>query len=50
MEKWGFVLLAYGIVWLAIVSYLFRLKCRMRKAETKLAQLKSAKGTGEHAR
>ena len=41
MGAWGFVLLAYGIVWFALLLYLFRLKTRMRKAEAKLSQLRS---------
>ncbi|HEY2988916.1 MAG TPA: CcmD family protein [Candidatus Binatia bacterium] len=49
MGKWGFVLLAYGIVWSAILAYLFHLKSRIRKAEAKLTQVKS-KGSGvKHA-
>jgi CcmD family protein len=49
MGKWGFVFLAYGIVWLAIVGYFFCLKSRMRKAESRLAQLKSPRGAGKNA-
>ncbi len=41
MGKWGYVLLAYGIVWSAIAGYVFCLKSRMRRAESKLSQLKS---------
>jgi CcmD family protein len=39
MEAWGFVFLAYGIVWGAIVIYWLTLKRRLRRAETELAQL-----------
>ena len=50
MGKWGFVFLAYGIVWSAIVGYFFRLKSRMRKAEAKLAQLTSKGSAGKNAK
>ena len=33
MGHWGFVILAYGIVWSAIVLYLVILKRRLRKVE-----------------
>jgi CcmD family protein len=36
---WGFVALAYGIVWAALLIYLFTLKNRLCKAEARLAQL-----------
>ncbi|MFQ5682024.1 MAG: CcmD family protein [Candidatus Binatia bacterium] len=36
MEAWGFVFLAYGIVWCALLLYLFMLKRRLRKAEEEL--------------
>jgi len=39
MGAWGFVFLAYGIVWCAILIYWLTLKRRLRRAETKLAQL-----------
>jgi CcmD family protein len=41
MGKWGFVILAYSVVWAALLGYLFTLKTRLRKAEARLAQLKS---------
>jgi CcmD family protein len=50
MGKWGFVFLAYGIVWCAIAGYFFYLKSRMRKAQARLAELKSPRGAGKHAR
>ena len=37
MGAWGFVFLAYGIVWGAILIYWFTLKRRLRRAETELA-------------
>jgi hypothetical protein len=39
MGPWGFVSLAYGIVWGAIVVYLFVLKRRYRGAQADLATL-----------
>jgi CcmD family protein len=42
MEAWGFVFLAYGIVWCAILIYWFTLKQRLRRAETELAQLRAS--------
>jgi CcmD family protein len=41
MGAWGFVALAYGIVWTAIIVYLFALKGRVRRAEARLTELKS---------
>ncbi len=32
MGQWGFVFLAYGIVWSAILLYVWLLKRRIRKA------------------
>jgi CcmD family protein len=42
MSSWGYVFLAYGIVWGALLLYLFSLKRRFRRAESELAQLRSA--------
>ncbi len=33
MGSWGYVMLAYGIVWATIVLYFVFLKYRLRKAE-----------------
>jgi CcmD family protein len=48
MGAWGFVILAYGIVWTTLALYLFALKRRLRKVEEELSQLrlseKSKKG------
>lgn len=41
MGAWGFVALAYGIVWGAIVLYWVCLKRRYRSAEMELQQLRS---------
>ena len=45
MSSWGFVLLAYGIVWAAILLYLFLLKRRFHKAQAELALLQSVEGS-----
>ena len=48
MGSWGFVLLAYGIVWCAILVYFLMLRNRMRKAGAKLSQLESKESAGKH--
>ena len=45
MRAWGFVSLAYGIVWGAIVVYWFFLKRRYRQVETELSRLRSSEAT-----
>lgn len=45
MGAWGFVSLAYGIVWGAIVVYWLFLKRRYRQAETELNRLRSSEAT-----
>jgi len=50
---WGFVALAYGIVWAVLLIYLFTLKNRLRQAETRLAQLqrlRSKESVGANAK
>lgn len=42
MGSWGFVFLAYGIVWLALLAYLVGLKKRLREVEVELSRLRSA--------
>ncbi len=42
MSAWGFVFLAYGIVWFALLIYLFAVKRRFRKVQKELAQLSPA--------
>jgi CcmD family protein len=42
MGSWGFVFLAYGIVWLALLVYLFGLKKRLRQVETEFLRLRSS--------
>jgi CcmD family protein len=41
MGAWGFVLLAYGIVWCAILIYWLTLRRRFRRAEAELEQLRA---------
>ena len=41
MNAWRYVFLAYGIVWGALMVYIFSLKRRFRRAETELAQMSS---------
>ena len=48
MGPWGFVSLAYGIVWGVILVYWFLLKRRYREAEVELNQLRSSEATGSH--
>lgn len=43
MSPWGFVFLAYGIVWSALLLYLFILKHRAHKVEVELSSLRSSK-------
>ncbi len=40
MTPWGFVFLAYGIVWTALILYLLLLRRRLRKVEAELSQLR----------
>ena len=42
MGAWGFVFLAYGIVWCAILIYWLTLKRRLRRAEAELTQLRAS--------
>jgi CcmD family protein len=49
MSGWGYVLLAYGIVWGALLLYLFSLKRRYRRAEMEVAELRSVEGLESHA-
>jgi CcmD family protein len=46
MGPWGYVFLAYGIVWGVIVVYFILLKGRYRRAENELSRLRA----GEDAR
>jgi len=49
MGAWGFVFLAYGIVWGAILIYWLTLKRRLRRAETELAQLRAPQESEKNA-
>ena len=49
MGAWGFVFLAYGIVWGAILIYWLTLKRRLRRAQTELAQLRASQESQENA-
>jgi CcmD family protein len=48
MGAWGYVFLAYGVVWGAILFYLVSLKRRLRKAESELALLRAGEDTQDH--
>ena len=50
MGSWGFVFLAYGIVWGCIVTYLFALKRRCRCAEEELIQLRAMEESSDHGK
>jgi CcmD family protein len=43
MAMWGYVLLAYGIVWGIILLYTLALKRRCRAAENELRRLRAGK-------
>ena len=49
MSAWGFVFLAYGIVWFALLVYLFAVKRRFRKVEKELSSLRSSGGLEKNA-
>lgn len=48
MGPWGFVFLAYGIVWFAILLYLFILKRRLLKAEEELSRHRQMESRPPH--
>jgi CcmD family protein len=50
MGAWGFVTLAYGIVWGAIVVYSFFLMRRYRNAEAELNRVRSLEATENDAK
>lgn len=47
MGPWGYVLLAYGVVWFAIVLYFVFLRYRLRKAEAEI-RLRPPTGYSDH--
>ena len=49
MGAWGYVFLAYGIVWGALLIYLFSLKRRYHRAEMEVAELRTVEGPESHA-
>jgi CcmD family protein len=49
MGAWGFVFLAYGIVWCAILIYWLTLKRRLRRAEMELARLRTSEESQSNA-
>jgi CcmD family protein len=48
MDGWGYVLLAYGIVWTALAGYWLSLRKRMRRAEAKLSRIESSPKMASH--
>ena len=50
MGPWGFVGLAYGIVWGVILLYVVSLKRRYQSAQTELSALGSAEQTNNHVK
>ncbi len=48
MGHWGFVFLAYGIVWSAIVLYLVILKRRLGRAERELSLFQERGNLNDH--
>jgi CcmD family protein len=49
MGAWGFVSLAYGIVWCVILIYWLTLRRRLRRAETELGQLRASRESQKNA-
>ena len=47
MGPWGYVVLAYGVVWAAIVLYFVSLRYRLRKAEAE-TRLRTGAGYSEY--
>jgi CcmD family protein len=45
---WGYVILAYGIVWGAILLYTLSLKRRYRMAQDELQRLSDVKESSHH--
>jgi CcmD family protein len=48
MRQWGFVFLAYGIVWSTIVVYVTMLKRRLAKAERDLVAVQAGREFERH--
>jgi CcmD family protein len=49
MDAWGFVFLAYGIVWCAILIYWLTLRRRFGRAEAELEQLRASQKSQKNA-
>jgi CcmD family protein len=49
-DHWGYVALAYGIVWGAIVIYCVALRRRYRNAEEELNRLRSSEAAQDDAK
>ena len=45
MGQWGFVLLAYGVVWVVLVLYIAMLRYRLRKVEMAITLYRSRSGS-----
>ena len=50
MGLWGYVILAYGIVWGTILLYTILLKRRYRAAEGELRRLSESQESQHHAK
>lgn len=50
MGPWGFVFLAYALVWGAIACYAVGLKRRYERSERELAQLDASEHSPGHAK
>jgi CcmD family protein len=48
--SWGYVALAYGIVWSCIITYLFALKRRQRCADEELMELRTTEELSDHGK
>ncbi len=49
MDRWGYVILAYGIVWTGIGLYWLSLRMRLKRTRAKLSEVAARKKTGTHA-
>jgi len=49
MNAWGYVFLAYGIVWFVLLLYLVLLNRRVRKVEAELSSLPSSEDLSKDA-
>jgi CcmD family protein len=50
MGMWGYVILAYGIVWGTVLLYTVSLKRRVRAAENELERVSDARESEHHAK